>query len=89
MKKFLSAMNLISAIAAFCAAVFWFLSAAGNLPPITSYWDHTPASDPFFAALQTGVQMNRIAAVFAGVSALATAVSVAVGHLDRLHARSF
>jgi hypothetical protein len=35
-------LDFAAAIFAFIAAVFWFLSAAGQLPPIGMYWLHAP-----------------------------------------------
>ena len=75
MRELIFAFNLVSAAAAICAAVFWFLSAAGRLPPIITYWGGAPPTDPLHAALQQGVRMSRIAAAFAGVSALAMATA--------------
>jgi hypothetical protein len=73
------ALNLISALTAIGAAVFWFLSAAGKLPPMVMYWDAAPPTDPLYRALQSGVKMNRIAALFAGCSALTMAVATLLG----------
>jgi hypothetical protein len=78
------AMNVLSAVSAFAAAVFWYLSARNKLPEMVSYWDGTPSDDPFFVAMQKGVTLNKWAAGFAGVSAIcaaaATAASMAVSH---------
>lgn len=62
--------NIGTAVFAFLAAIFWFLSASGKLPPMMSYWDGTPPSDPFYAALKSSAQMNTCAAVLSGLSAL-------------------
>jgi hypothetical protein len=77
MRMLTFALNPISAVAAFVAAVFWFLSAAGKLPPMVAYWDAAPPTDPLHMALQSGVPMNRLAASFAGISALAVATLLA------------
>ena len=70
------ALNIISAVAAFAAAVFWFMSAAKNSPPILNYWDSTPTNDPFRMAFERAVRFNRYAAILAGVSATALALSL-------------
>jgi hypothetical protein len=59
------ALNIISAVAAFAAAVFWFMSAAS-----------TPPNDPFRMAFERAVRFNRYAAILAGVSATALALSL-------------
>jgi hypothetical protein len=63
-------LNFGTAAFAFAAAVFWFLSASGKLPELQAYWDKTPADDPFYTALIASAKMNRIAALFSGLSAL-------------------
>ena len=62
-------LDFASAIFAFVAAVFWFLSAYGKLPPMLSYWDSTPENDPFYSAVKYGATMNRWAALLSGCSA--------------------
>jgi Na+/proline symporter len=59
---------------AFVAAIFWFLSAYGELPQMRTYWDATPANDPFFVAVRHSAVMNKWAAGFSGASALCAAV---------------
>jgi hypothetical protein len=76
-------LEIFSAVAAFGAAVFWFISAAGDLPPMASYFGAAPPTDPLYVAQQQGVRMNRWAASFAGASAL----SMAVATLLRARAR--
>jgi hypothetical protein len=34
-----------------------------------AYWDHAPADDPFYVSLISSAKMNRIAALFSGLSA--------------------
>lgn len=68
--KMVSALNIASAAAAFFAATFWFLSAAGPLPMMQTYWGSAPSTDPFVSALNSSAQMNRYAAGFSGLSAL-------------------
>jgi len=58
-----------AAIFAFVAALFWFLSAAGKLPPMVTYWGETPDSDPFYQAVKFSAYMNVIAATASGISA--------------------
>ena len=40
------------------------------MPPMIAYWDMTPEHDPFYVAMNKGISLNRIAAIFAGLSAL-------------------
>jgi len=63
-------LDIGAAILAFGAAVFWFRSAYGNLPPILPYWDKTPDTDPYYIAVKFSAAMNRWAAAFSGASAL-------------------
>jgi hypothetical protein len=63
-------MALASGIFALIAAVFWFISAATPPPPMVTYWGSAPPSDPFFASIVFGGNMNRWAAFFSGLSAL-------------------
>jgi len=66
-----------TAVFAFAAAVFWFLSAAGKLPPIVAYWDSTPPTDPFRQAVEFSARMNTIAATCSGMSAALFGIRVA------------
>jgi hypothetical protein len=59
-----------SALLALVAAVFWFLSAYGKLPPMIAYWNQTPENDPFYEAVRFSAVMNKWAAGFSGASAL-------------------
>ena len=59
-----------TAIFAFLAAIFWFLSAWGKLPPMLSYWDGAPPNDPFYLAVKFSARMNTYAAILSGLSAL-------------------
>lgn len=61
-------LNVVSALAALAAAVFWSMSAS-PLPPMKTYWGGAPAGDPFFAALQESAKLSGRAAVCAAVSA--------------------
>jgi hypothetical protein len=68
-------LTLASAVTAIFAAAFWFLSAAQAPPPLRTYWDAAPPSDPFFKAVAEGIVWNRLAALFAGISAACTAAA--------------
>jgi hypothetical protein len=58
-----------AALFAFFAAIFWFLSATGDMPKMLTYWDATPENDPFRVALQFTARMNWWASIFSGFSA--------------------
>jgi hypothetical protein len=66
-------LDVAAASLAIVAAVFWFLSAYGRLPPMVAYWGQTPENDPFYIAVKFSAVMNRWAAGFSGASALAMA----------------
>jgi len=59
-----------AAIFALLAAVFWFASAARDLPAMVTYWGGAPPDDPFFASIRSSARLNRWAAFFSGLSAL-------------------
>jgi hypothetical protein len=63
-------LDIVAALSAFVAAVFWFVSAYGKLPPMLPYWDAIPEDDPFYMAVKFSARMNRWAAGFSGLSAL-------------------
>jgi hypothetical protein len=65
----------LSALFAFGAAVFWFLSARVDLPVIGA---SLVKRDPFYAALKRAAMWNRWAAACAGVSACLQAVTFAL-----------
>ena len=69
-------LDIGAAVSAFVAAVFWFLSAYGSLPPMITYWDAVPESDPFYRAVKFSALMNRWAAGFSGLSALCMGVEI-------------
>jgi hypothetical protein len=62
-------LDVGSAVFALMAAFFWFLSAHGKLPPMVSYWDSAPETDPFFQAVKFSALMNTWAAGFSCLSA--------------------
>jgi hypothetical protein len=66
-------MEIGTALFAFLAAVFWFLSAYGKVPPMISYWDQVPENDPYYRAVKYSIRMNKWAATFSGLSALCAA----------------
>ena len=66
-------MEIGAATFAFIAAVFWFLSAYGKLPLMTTNWGAMPESAPFFQAMFYSAQMNTLAAIASGNSALLVA----------------
>jgi hypothetical protein len=63
-------LDLAAAFFALAAAIFWFLSAYGKLPPMLTYWDSTPPSDPYRLAVESSARLNSIAATLSGCSAL-------------------
>jgi hypothetical protein len=62
-------LDIGAAVLAIAAAIFWFLSAYGKLPPMVTYWDQAPAGDPFYSAIKFSAEMNRWAALLSGLSA--------------------
>jgi Na+/proline symporter len=70
--------DVATATFAFAAAVFWFLSAYGKLPPMVMYWDAAPDSDPFYVAVKFSAHMNKWAAGLSGASALCMAIKIGV-----------
>ena len=58
------------------AAIFWFLSAAGKVPPMVTYWNMTPDTDEFYQAVKFSASMNTRAAIFSGLSAAVLAVKL-------------
>ena len=70
-------LNIASALAAFAAAAFWWLSAS-PLPPMVSYWGGAPADDPFFIALQESARLNGRAALCAAISAVLFGVATLI-----------
>ena len=58
-------LDFATAIFALAAAVFWF-RASGKLPPMLTYWDAVPASDPYRQAVEHSAWLNSVAAVLSG-----------------------
>ncbi len=69
-------LDVGAAMFALVAAIFWFLSACGNLPAIVTYWGHAPGNDPFYLALKFSAQMNTCAAALSGMSALCMGIKL-------------
>jgi hypothetical protein len=69
--------DLLTAVFALTAAGFWFASAAKNAPLPITYWDQTPANDPFVQAVGFATRMNRFAALFSALSAACAVASLA------------
>lgn len=69
-------LDIAAAVLAVAAAVFWFLSAYGKLPPMVSYWERAPDTDPLYMALKFSALMNTWAAALTGASALAMALKL-------------
>jgi hypothetical protein len=67
--------ELSASVFAFAAALYWFKSAAVKLPAPGTYWDSMPESDPWLIATRNAARFNRTGAVFAGLSALSTALT--------------
>jgi hypothetical protein len=62
-------LDIAAAVFAIAAAIFWFLSAYGKLPPMVAYWDQAPEIDLFYVAVKFSAEMNRWAAGLSGLSA--------------------
>ncbi len=63
-------LDIGAALFACVAAVFWFLSAYGTVPPMRTYWGSTPENDPYYQAVKFSAAMNTLASGFSGASAL-------------------
>jgi hypothetical protein len=71
-------LDVGAAACAIGAAIFWFMSAYGKLPPMGMYWDAAPPNDPFYIAIKFSAKMNRWAAGLSGLSALCMAIKIMV-----------
>jgi hypothetical protein len=69
-------LGIVAATFAFIAAVFWFLSAAGQFPPIVTYWGQAPETDPLYQVLKFSARMNMVASVFSGLSAASCSIKL-------------
>ena len=75
-------VSLGVAISAFLAAYYWFRSAAVKLPAPGMYWDEMPETDPWLQATRAAARFNRLGAMWAGVSALLTFISLIATSVD-------
>jgi hypothetical protein len=75
------ALNGGAAFSALIAATFWFISAAGKVPTADKTWaGFLDTPDEIIAALKYSAKWNRLAALFAGISALfVAAASLQIG----------
>lgn len=65
------ALNTAAALSAFVAAGFWFVSAGGKAPMADkTYGGFLKTPDEIISAMQYSAKWNRLAALFAGLSAL-------------------
>jgi hypothetical protein len=71
-------LQCVAVVAGLAAALLWFRSAAGPLPPMRMYWDAAPPGDPFYQAVVQGARLNRIAAFLTGASVVFSLLSWAV-----------
>ena len=69
-------LDIGAAVFAFGAAVFWFRSAYGKLPPMLAYWDAAPENDPLYTTIKFSARMNRCAAGFSCASAMCMAIKI-------------
>jgi hypothetical protein len=69
-------LDIAAALFALFAALFWFVSAYGKLPPMLTYWDQTPSDDQFYVAVKFSAKMNRWAALLSGLSALCMGIKL-------------
>jgi hypothetical protein len=83
----------ISFLTALAAAVFWFWSAAIQLPAPGTYWTKAPENDPFLMAIRHSANLNGIAAILTGISVVMSGVTRWVRNLvvwiPREHRASF
>ena len=70
-------LQILSAVTAFGAAWFWILSSVDTAPEMN--WDTIAALKPW---LDNTAHLNKIAAMFAGISALASGMSHVSDGLD-------
>ena len=62
-------LDLLIALSALAAAVFWFASTTVKLPSRGTSWHQTAEIDPYAKAMKRVARLNAIAAGCAGVSA--------------------
>lgn len=80
LKAIILAVNLASAFAAFAAAWFWFLSARGA-PKFDFSWNGLgqEQEDALNSAMASTARWNRVAACWAGLSAVLMGVNLLLG----------
>jgi len=73
-------LNAFVVLTAFLAAWFWLASASVNIPNPKDYYggEETPDDDPFVVAFKKAGTRNKLAAFFAGLSAIGTAITVLI-----------
>jgi hypothetical protein len=70
-------LNAGAALIAFVAAGFWFISAAGKIPKSDkTYGGFLDTPDAIISALKYSAKWNRLAALFAGFSALVVTAAI-------------
>jgi hypothetical protein len=70
-------LNAGAAVSALCAAVCWFASAAVKTPEIDYGWPGlTNNPEKIVSMIKSSARWNRVAALFAGISALLIAASI-------------
>jgi urea transporter len=73
-------LNTGAALSAFVAAGFWFISARGKIPKSDKTWvSFLDTPDEIISALRYSAKWNRLAALFAGVSALFMTAAISLG----------
>jgi Na+/proline symporter len=63
-------LDIGAALFVFLAAVFWFSSVYGKLPPMGQYFDRDSENDPFLRAVRFSAKMNKWVAGLSSLSAL-------------------
>jgi hypothetical protein len=79
-RRFVLTLEICTAVFAIAAALFWFLSAFGPVPPMKTYWGATPSSDSFYSGMKYSATMNTYAALLSGISALCMALKMWLVH---------
>jgi hypothetical protein len=80
-----AALQGLSIAAGIGAALYWYVASAGPVPPLRTYWDAAPASDPFYGSILESAQRNKWAALLTLAS---VALSIAASIVRRFRARS-
>ena len=81
-KQIMFAIQMLSAIFAFLAAVAWGLSAMGKVSPPSVGWGGLGSeAQDFMRAFNRSARLNKLGAGFAGASAALSAISTLIGAL--------